>query len=111
MLVLIATKPLDGSAREVAFNLDSARIPSPNGLGRYPTDVLLDLSTPPCTIVSRLMAMGGYSRSPEVGSVAVKKEYSGLQSGRSFAQKAAVCPNGHGDSGGPDRFFWKIEEQ
>lgn len=67
--------------------------------GRFPANVILDESQ-----AEALDAQSGWSKSPAVGSVAVKKALIGQVAKGDEA--ARVSPNGHGDSGGASRFFY-----
>ena len=78
-------------------------------IGRWPPNVLLSHS-PDCgdecaedCAVAEMDGQSGFSRSPRIGSVAVKKgRVNQVAKGN---EKARISPNGHGDSGGASRFF------
>jgi DNA modification methylase len=66
--------------------------------GRWPANVALDESQ-----AAELDRQSGFSKSPPVGSVAVKAARLGQVA--KGDEGARVSPNGHGDSGGASRFF------
>jgi DNA modification methylase len=73
--------------------------PRIDGLGRWPANVMLDEYS-----AGLLDEQSGVSKSPPVGSVAVKQaRLNQLSKGD---EPARVSPNGHGDSGGASRFFY-----
>ena len=102
--VTLARKPLTGAvAANVqehgtgALNIDATRIGGPSG--RWPANVVLDESQ-----AAELDRQSGWSKSPPVGSVAVKQARVGQAA--KGDERARVSPNGHGDSGGASRFMY-----
>jgi hypothetical protein len=75
----------------------------PLNAGRWPANVILDHQ-----LTSALDFQSGASKSPPIGSVARTKAHDGFE-GKSFAIRARVSPNGHGDQGGASRFFKQVD--
>lgn len=77
--------------------------------GRWPPNVLLSHS-PDCDdecaedcAVAEMDRQSGFSRSPRIRSVAVKRAL--VNQVAKGNEKARISPHGHGDSGGASRFF------
>jgi DNA modification methylase len=80
----------------------NAQTSSSHPSGRWPANIVLDGAA-----AAALDQQSGVSKSPAVGSVAVKAARLGQSSKGDEGPR--VSPNGHGDSGGASRFFTQAD--